>query len=144
MGQAESKCSKMLVARTGPLPQTAYNMQKDYIPNLGDCIDLVLLGAGWDPDRARDLRVDTSVCTTFYLGVLTNHDAVKAKIETPHFEILFRVSYGLERDALEIVNGNIRHGRWKSKSYDRNDPYKRVCCGPCTTGCHRSLISRNS
>lgn len=30
--------------------------QKDYIPNLGDCIDLVVLGAGWDIDRARELR----------------------------------------------------------------------------------------
>lgn len=30
--------------------------KKDHIPNLGDCIDLVLLGAGWDVDRARELR----------------------------------------------------------------------------------------
>jgi hypothetical protein len=30
--------------------------QKDYIPDLGDCIDLVVLGAGWDIDRARELR----------------------------------------------------------------------------------------
>lgn len=29
--------------------------QKDYIPHLGDCIDLVILGAGWDIDRAREL-----------------------------------------------------------------------------------------
>lgn len=30
--------------------------QKDYIPNLGDCVDLVVLGAGWDIERARELR----------------------------------------------------------------------------------------
>lgn len=100
--------------------------QKDYIPNLGDCIDMAVLGAGWDPGRARELRVDTSVLTSFYLGVLTNHDRVKAKIETPHFEILFKVSYGMDRDVLELVNGNIRHGRWATKPYDKDDRLKRV------------------
>lgn len=30
--------------------------QRDYIPNLGDCVDLVCVAAGWDIDRARDLR----------------------------------------------------------------------------------------
>ena len=104
-------------------------LKKDYIPGLGDCIDLVILGAGWDPDRARELRVDTTVLTTFYVGVISNRDRVKARLETPHFEILFRASYGLDRDALELVNGNIRHGRWASKSYDRADPFKRGLLG---------------
>jgi DNA ligase-4 len=102
------------------------DLQKDYIPNLGDCIDLVLLGAGWDADRARDLRVDTSVFTSFYVGVLTNHAAVKAKLETPHFEVIFKVSYGLSRAQLEEVNGCIRHGRWGTKRYDKDDRFKRV------------------
>ncbi|WVQ96118.1 hypothetical protein IAU59_003220 [Kwoniella sp. CBS 9459] len=104
-------------------------LKKDYIPNLGDCIDLVLLGAGWDKDRARELRVDTSVFTTFYIGVLTNSERVKTKREMPNFEILFRASYGLDRSALEVYNGEIRHGRWASKSYDKDDPFKRRLLG---------------
>ncbi|KAK4687112.1 hypothetical protein P7C73_g2995, partial [Tremellales sp. Uapishka_1] len=104
-------------------------LKKDYIPNLGDCIDLVILGAGWDIDRARELRVDTSVFTTFYMGVLTNQERVTARAEVPHFEILFRVSYGMDRSQLEIINENIRHGRWKSKPFDKDDPFKQRLLG---------------
>ena len=77
-------------------------------------------------DRARELRVDISVLTTFYIGVLTNHDRVVARVETPHFEILFKASYGLDRDALEMVNDKIRHGRWRTKPYDKDDTFRRV------------------
>lgn len=82
-----------------------------------------------DPVRIGSLAndtVDTSVFTTFYLGVLTNLDQVKAKIETPHFEILFRASYGMDRSQLKVYNENIRMGRWRSKPFDRDDPLKRV------------------
>ncbi|OCF77906.1 hypothetical protein I204_01909 [Kwoniella mangroviensis CBS 8886] len=101
-------------------------LKKDYIPNLGDCIDLVLLGAGWDIDRARELRVDTSVFTTFYLGVLTNPTRITSHREVPHFEILFRVSYGPDRTKLEYYNSCLRHGRWGSKPFDKDDLFKRV------------------
>nr|XP_018260181.1 uncharacterized protein I303_07098 [Kwoniella dejecticola CBS 10117]OBR82339.1 hypothetical protein I303_07098 [Kwoniella dejecticola CBS 10117] len=100
-------------------------LKKDYIPNLGDCIDLVLLGAGWDIDRARELRVDTSVFTTFYLGVLTNAARVTSRKELPHFEILFRVSYGPDRTQLEYYNECLRYGRWGNKPFDKDDPFKR-------------------
>jgi DNA ligase-4 len=40
---------------------TDLRSQKDYIPNLGDCIDLVMLGAGWDMDRARGLRGESII-----------------------------------------------------------------------------------
>ncbi|WVQ66382.1 uncharacterized protein L199_004562 [Kwoniella botswanensis] len=104
-------------------------LKKDYIPNLGDCIDLVLLGAGWDIDRARELRVDTSVFTTFYLGVLTNPTRITSHRELPHFEILFRVSYGPDRTQLEYYNECLRHGRWGSKPFDKDDPFKRRLIG---------------
>ncbi|WWD04258.1 hypothetical protein V865_002326 [Kwoniella europaea PYCC6329] len=104
-------------------------LKKDYIPNLGDCIDLVLLGAGWDIDRARELRVDTSVFTTFYLGVLTNPTRITSHKELPHFEILFRVSYGPDRPQLEYYNECLRHGRWGSKPFDKDDPFKRRLIG---------------
>lgn len=70
--------------------------------------------------------VDTSVFTTFYVGALTNAERVKSRCETPHFEILFRVSYGCSRSELEAYNENIRLGRWKNKPFDKDDPFKRV------------------
>lgn len=30
--------------------------QRDYIPGVGDCVDLAILAIGWDKDRARELR----------------------------------------------------------------------------------------
>jgi DNA ligase-4 len=101
-------------------------LKKDYIPELGDCVDLVLLGAGWDADRARDLRVDTSVLTSWYVGVLVNGPQVRARAEAPHFEVLFRVAYGPSRAELEEYNANVRMGRWGTRPFDRDDPMKRV------------------
>jgi DNA ligase-4 len=31
-------------------------LKKDYIKGFGDCVDLVIVAAGWDRDRARELR----------------------------------------------------------------------------------------
>jgi len=31
-------------------------LKRDYIPGLGDCVDVVVIGASWDKDRGRDLR----------------------------------------------------------------------------------------
>jgi len=31
-------------------------LKQDYIPGLGDCIDLPIIAAGWNRDRARELR----------------------------------------------------------------------------------------
>ncbi|WWC73544.1 uncharacterized protein I206_107516 [Kwoniella pini CBS 10737] len=104
-------------------------LKKDYIPNLGDCIDLVLLGAGWDIDRARDLRVDTSVFTTFYLGVLTNPHRTTFRKELPNFEILFKVSYGPDRTQLDNYNECLRYGKWGNKPFDKDDPFKRRLIG---------------
>lgn len=73
------------------------------------------------------IPVDTSVITTFYIGVLTNRNKVKSRLETPHFEILFRASYGMDRSQLEVYNENIRLGRWRTKAFDKDDPLKRVC-----------------
>ncbi|KAJ9115901.1 hypothetical protein QFC22_005044 [Naganishia vaughanmartiniae] len=100
---------------------TPFLAQKDYIPGYGDCVDLAILAVGWDKDRARELRgelfaqdghktrspsaiVGPSVMTTLYAGVLTNKAQVAQRKQDPHFEILFRVSYGLTKQQLAELN----------------------------------------
>ncbi|KAL4248499.1 ATP-dependent DNA ligase family protein [Abortiporus biennis] len=80
-------------------------LKRDYIPGYGDAVDLVLIGAGWDKERARTLAVAPTVYTTFYVGVLANAALLKRDPTTqPHFEVIFTTSYGLSREGLEEFN----------------------------------------
>ncbi|KAI0091748.1 hypothetical protein BDY19DRAFT_991426 [Irpex rosettiformis] len=86
-------------------------LKKDYIPGYGDCVDLALIGAGWDKDRAAELRVSSSVYTTFYFGALANpedFDVNNLNNIKPHFTGIFTASYGLDREKLEELNFLIR------------------------------------
>jgi DNA ligase-4 len=71
-------------------------LKQDYIQGFGDCVDLIVVSAGWDRDRARELRgerkpgstrdvsniqpVMPSVYTTFYVGAITNVREVQVKV----------------------------------------------------------------
>ncbi|GJE91101.1 DNA ligase 4-like protein [Phanerochaete sordida] len=80
-------------------------LKADYIPGYGDCLDLVVLGAGWEKDRARELLVSPEVYTTFYIGALSNVAVIEADPTTrPNFQIVFTCSYGLDRKQLEEFN----------------------------------------
>ncbi|TCD68425.1 hypothetical protein EIP91_010826 [Steccherinum ochraceum] len=80
-------------------------LKKDYIPGHGDAVDMVVLGAGWDKDRARELCVAPTVFTTLYIGLLKNADVLAADPSAmPHFECVFVASYGLSREELEELN----------------------------------------
>ncbi|KAG8692588.1 hypothetical protein FRC09_011098 [Ceratobasidium sp. 395] len=92
-------------------------MKKDYIPGLGDCADFVVIGAGHDRERGRELGVGPNVLTTFYIGVRTNEDnlAARAMLDT-----VFTVSYGLSRDQLEDLNHRIQSvGAYETYRTDR-------------------------
>lgn len=79
---------------------------------------------------SRLTAVDTSVFTTFYIGVLTNRDSVLAKTDNPNYQFLFRSSWGLTRQELGRYNALLHRGEWAFKPYDRDDPTKRVRVEP--------------
>lgn len=84
-------------------------LKKDYVPGYGDTIDLVVIAAAWEKDRARELRVSTSTLTTFYIAVLSNSSQVNIDPGCkPHFVAYFTASYGLSREQLEEFNFWIR------------------------------------
>jgi DNA ligase-4 len=98
-------------------------------------VDLAVLAVGWDKDRARELRgksfdlsqhgrrlysaiVGPSVMTTLYTGVLTNKAQVAQRKQDPHFEILFRVSYGLTKQQLGELNNNLGRSPFQTRKFD--------------------------
>ncbi|KAG5653322.1 hypothetical protein H0H81_001062 [Sphagnurus paluster] len=84
-------------------------LKRDYIPGYGDTLDMVILGVGWDRERARVLRVPPSTITTFYIGALENAQQLKRQPSCqPHFQMYFTVSYGLNRQQLEEINFILR------------------------------------
>ncbi|PVF99886.1 hypothetical protein CPB86DRAFT_730576 [Serendipita vermifera] len=93
-------------------------LKRFLIPGLGDCLDMVVIGASWDRDRARELRVGTDTLTTFYVAAI--HDERGADLSRSsrrsnlqgekklHLQCLFTVSYGLTREQLERLNFEIK------------------------------------
>lgn len=80
-------------------------LKRDYIPGIYDCIDMAVIGASWDKERARELGVGTDTFTTFYVAALASPPEDHEK---PNFVCLFSVSYGLSKEQLERLNFDIK------------------------------------
>ncbi|KAJ7583386.1 hypothetical protein C8J56DRAFT_953899 [Mycena floridula] len=80
-------------------------LKADYIPGFGDNAELLLVGAGRDPDRAKELAVSKSVLTTFFIGSVNNARQLRQDPTIrPHIHVYFVASYGLTRAELESLN----------------------------------------
>ncbi|KAF4569964.1 hypothetical protein EYR36_009770 [Pleurotus pulmonarius] len=98
-------------------------VKRDYIPGLGDCLDMVILGADWEKDRGRGLYAPTGTLTTFYVGILENASEIESSPGTlPSFHIYFTTSYGLNRETLEETNFLIKNS--DPLEYDKKHPPK--------------------
>ncbi|KAI6125420.1 DNA ligase/mRNA capping enzyme [Pisolithus croceorrhizus] len=99
-------------------------LKKDYVPGHGDTIDLVVVAAGWDKDRARELRVPPSILTTFYVGALANSSQLKANPDVkPHYVVYLTASYGMTREQLEEFNFWMRSDSVDSQEEVSGLPY---------------------
>ena len=76
---------------------TYCQLKCDYIPDHGDCLDMVCFAAGWNKDRARELQgtihvfctlliidlcaiVDTHTYTDFFVGTLLERTEIDQKV----------------------------------------------------------------
>lgn len=112
-------------------------LKKDYIPGLGDSASFAIVGAGWNKERGRELRVGKGCWTDWYVGVLENGRDIEVSprsfevgLETdaditgnhcaeqnglgskPHYHVLFSVSHLASREMLLKANnlGRLRGG----------------------------------
>lgn len=64
-------------------------LKKDYIPGLGDTVDLVLIGAKYLSQDANSLRkIPKLLWTHFFIGTLVNKEAVSHLGATPRFRVI--------------------------------------------------------
>lgn len=64
-------------------------LKKDYIPGLGDTVDLALVGAKYLPQDANALkRIPALLWTHFFIGTLVNKEAVLHLGATPRFRVI--------------------------------------------------------
>ncbi|KAI1332019.1 hypothetical protein F5Y16DRAFT_421337 [Xylariaceae sp. FL0255] len=62
-------------------------MKKEYFSGFGDVGDFAVVGASYDPAKARRYNIPRLKWTDFWIGCLENRDKVHAKTEKPHFRI---------------------------------------------------------
>ena len=102
-------------------PNSWVKLKADYIPGLGDGLDLCIIGASWNVKRARELRVPTGALIEFHLGAIRRREAgMKHAVHS-----WFSARYGLTRQDLVrfnvwAQNGTVATIPYKSWESDRN------------------------
>lgn len=102
-------------------PNSWVKLKADYIPGLGDGLDLCIIGASWNVKRARELRVPTGALIEFHLGAIRRREAgMKHAVHS-----WFSARYGLTRPDLVrfnvwAQNGSVATIPYKSWESDKN------------------------
>jgi DNA ligase-4 len=81
-------------------------LKKDYIPGLGDTVDLALIGAKYDSRDAAALNLSTRICWThFFIGCLLNKDAVLQSAAEPRFQVVDVIDHhSMSLKNMQILN----------------------------------------
>ncbi|TLS27236.1 hypothetical protein PpBr36_05507 [Pyricularia pennisetigena] len=66
----------------------AIKLKKEYVGNFGDVGDFAIVGARYDPVKAKDYDMPNLRWTHFYVGCLTNKDKVQQMEEHPRFVVV--------------------------------------------------------
>ncbi|GIK00770.1 hypothetical protein Aspvir_004799 [Aspergillus viridinutans] len=81
-------------------------LKKDYIPGLGDTVDLALIGAKYDSRDAAALSLSTKIFWThFFIGCLVNKDAVLQSAAEPRFQVMDVIDrHSMSLKNMQILN----------------------------------------
>ncbi|KAL4750077.1 hypothetical protein BDW72DRAFT_194203 [Aspergillus terricola var. indicus] len=95
-------------------------LKKDYIPGLGDTVDLVLVGAAYNARDATILGLaKKETWTHFFAGCLENKEAVLQSNAEPRFRIIDVIDqHGISRANMQTLN---ILGKYSARSLDSDD-----------------------
>ncbi|KAL4819847.1 hypothetical protein BDW67DRAFT_173121 [Aspergillus spinulosporus] len=90
-------------------------LKKDYIPGLGDTVDLVLVGAAYNARDAAMLGLaKKEIWTHFFVGCLENKEAVLRSNTEPRFRIIDVIDqHGISRANMQTLNS---FGKYSARS----------------------------
>ncbi|KAH8733583.1 hypothetical protein BGZ61DRAFT_162963 [Ilyonectria robusta] len=89
-----------------PFSSCCIKLKKEYIGNFGDVGDFAVVGARYDPVKARGYRIADLKWTHFYLGCLDNREQVKRWNAKPEFTVVNVVELNetMLRDVVTYAN----------------------------------------
>ncbi|KAG5950943.1 hypothetical protein E4U53_004130 [Claviceps sorghi] len=90
----------------GSLSGFCIKLKKEYIGTFGDVGDFAVVGAGFNPTKARCYTIANLAWTVFYVGCLTNKEEVKRWGVTPEFTVVGAVEVPESLLRMLIVHGN--------------------------------------
>lgn len=94
-------------------------LKKEYIGNFGDVGDFAVVGAGFNPTKARSYKIPNLRWTVFFVGCLNNKEEVKRWNAKPEFTVVSAVEI-----PEPLLKTFISHGNPVSVPLDRNDATK--------------------
>ncbi|CAG9954216.1 unnamed protein product [Clonostachys rosea f. rosea IK726] len=90
-------------------------LKKEYIGTFGEVGDFSVVGAGYDPNKAKQYKIANLKWTHFYLGCLTNKEEVKQWSHKPKFTVVKVVE--INETLLKSV---VQFGNPMAKPHDEN------------------------
>ncbi|RDW92822.1 ATP dependent DNA ligase domain protein [Aspergillus mulundensis] len=92
-------------------------LKKDYIPGLGDTVDLALVGAAYNASDASMLKLaKKETWTHFFVGCLENKEAVLQSNAQPRFRVIDVIDHhGISQNNMQTLNS---FGKFSAHSVD--------------------------